>query len=56
VLADRISRLDDVCCAIEASNILTGYTDVEVECCEHMSRESYLCLQDLWTRGLPHSS
>jgi hypothetical protein len=52
VLADKISRLDNLDSVLEARYILPGFSDTPVSCCDHMSTDSYLCLQDLWTKGL----
>jgi hypothetical protein len=52
VLADRISRVDDLKCANEARYLLSGMSEDRVLCADHMSKESYLCLQERWIRHL----
>jgi hypothetical protein len=56
ILADRISRLDNLKCAHEASFILSGMSNVSnetrVSCIDHMSKDSYLWLQEHWIKDL----
>ena len=48
LLSDRLSRLDNPVCAVEAQNWLSGSDGAEVECCGSISYETYLCLQGSW--------
>jgi hypothetical protein len=51
VLADRISRLDNLQEACEARLLLASFTPSVVFCALHMSPMAFLSLQDTWSRG-----
>ena len=53
ILADRISRLEELESAKEARYILANFVcDRWVACVGHMSIGAFVCLQDRWTKGL----
>jgi hypothetical protein len=50
VLADRISRLDDVCCVNHARLILANFEVSKIVLCKgHMSKTACVSLQGRWT-------
>ena len=51
VLADRISRMDQMVPAIEAHSILSNSTNELVFCSGHMTPISFIFLQDRWRAG-----
>ena len=53
ILADRISRLEEVDSANQARFILANFDDVRlVACVEHMSKAAFVWLQGQWIKGL----
>jgi hypothetical protein len=52
VLADRISRMDQMVPAIEAHSMLSNSTHELVFCSGHMTLISFIFLQDRWRAGL----
>ena len=48
LLSDRLSRLDNPVCAMEAQNWLARDDNAAIECCGSTSNETYLCLQGSW--------
>ena len=52
VLADRISRLDMIDSAVEASYLLTGSNEGGLSRENHMSNEAFVYLQGRWIEGL----
>ena len=51
ILADRISRMDDVNSAYEVSYLLSGASGSRVSCESHMSNDAFLYLQNRWIEG-----
>jgi hypothetical protein len=49
ILADRLSRLHEKQAALEAQAMLNNFSDNIVQCKQHMSHNTFLCLQDCWS-------
>ena len=51
ILADRLSRLNEVEMAIEARMLLAGFVDAIITCRGHISSSTFVYLQEVWTQA-----